>query len=159
MNKTPDNPPEAQPPPPPDGQLLIYHDGGARLQVRLDGQTVWLTQAAMAELYQTTPQNITQNIKSIYEDGELASEATCKDYLQVRDEAGRQVRRTLKHYSLDMIIAVGYRVRSARGTAFRQWATARLWKRGTTSRTTRTASSDCPYGLAKGSMAEFLHLE
>ena len=111
---------------PPDGQLLIYQDGTSRLQVRLDGQTVWLTQAAMADLYQTTPQNITQHIKAIYDEGELGIEATCKDYLQVRAEAGRQVRRSLKHYSLDVILAVGYRVRSARGTAFRQWATARL---------------------------------
>ncbi|MCC5828417.1 MAG: virulence RhuM family protein [Phycisphaeraceae bacterium] len=85
-----------------------------------------MTQAAIADLYQTTPQNITQHIKSIYNEGELAPEATCKDYLQVRDEAGRQVHRTLKHYSLDVILAVGYRVRSARGTTFRQWATARL---------------------------------
>jgi len=111
---------------PPDGQLLIYQDGATRLQVRLDGQTVWLTQAAMADLYQTTPQNITQHIKGVYDDGELPVDATCKDYLQVRREGRRQVSRSLKHYSLDMIIAVGYRVRSARGTAFRQWATSRL---------------------------------
>jgi len=113
-------------PPPPGGQLLIYHDGATRLQVRLDGQTVWLTQAGIADLYQTTPQNITQHIKAIYDEDELDAGATCKDYLQVRDEAGRQVRRSLKHYSLDVIIAIGYRVRSARGTTFRQWATARL---------------------------------
>ena len=110
----------------PEGQLLIYRDGSTHLQVRLDGQTVWLTQAAMAELYQTTPQNITQHVKAIYDEGELDPEATCKDYLQVRDEGGRRVRRSLKHYSLDVILAVGYRVRTARGTAFRQWATARL---------------------------------
>ncbi len=111
---------------PPRGQLLIYRDGATRLHVRLDGQTVWLTQAGMAELYQTTPQNITQHIRAIFDEGELAPEATCKDYLQVRDEGGREVRRSLKHYSLDVIIAVGYRVRSIRGTAFRQWATSRL---------------------------------
>ena len=109
-----------------DGQLLIYRDGALNLQVRLDGQTVWLTQAQMAELFQTTPQNITIHIKGIYEDGELGEAATCKDYLQVRAEGDRQVQRALKHYSLDMILAIGYRVRSARGTQFRQWATAQL---------------------------------
>lgn len=113
-------------PQPPSGQLLIYQDGGLNLQVRLDGQTVWLTQAAMAELYQTTPQNITLHLQSIYDEGELTEAATCKEYLQVRTEGNRQVRRSLKHYSLDVILAVGYRVRSPRGTLFRQWATGRL---------------------------------
>jgi hypothetical protein len=110
----------------PQGQLLIYSDGGLKLQVRLDGQTVWLTQAQMAELYQTTPQNITLHVQGIYDDGELPEDATCKEYLQVRREGQRQVQRSLRHYSLDVILAVGYRVRSARGTAFRQWATTRL---------------------------------
>ena len=108
------------------GQLLIYSDGALNLQVRLDGQTVWLTQAQMAELYQTTSQNITLHIQGIYDDGELPEAATCKEYLQVRQEGSRQVQRTLKHYSLDIILAVGYRVRSPRGTLFRQWATRRL---------------------------------
>jgi hypothetical protein len=111
---------------PPGGQVLIYRDGATRLQVRLDGRTVWLTQAAMAELFQTTPQNITLHLQGIYDDGELDEAATCKEYLQVRQEGERSVRRSLKHYNLDTILAVGYRVRSARGTAFRQWATARL---------------------------------
>jgi hypothetical protein len=111
---------------PQGGQLLIYQDGATRLQVRLDGQTVWLTQAAMAELYQTTPQNITLHLQSIYDEGEVDQEATCKEFLQVRAEGSRQVQRSLKHYNLDAILAVGYRVRSPRGTAFRQWATARL---------------------------------
>lgn len=110
----------------PQGQLLIYSDGGLNLQVRLDGQTVWLTQAQMAELYQTTPQNITLHIQGIYDDNELPEAATCKEYLQVRQEGSRQVQRILKHYSLDMILAIGYRVRSPRGTLFRQWATTRL---------------------------------
>ena len=109
---------------PPGGQVLIYRDGALNLQVRLDGQTVWLSQAGMAELYQTTPQNITLHIRSIYDEGELHEAATCKDYLQVRQEGDRQVQRSLKHYSLDMILGVGYRVRSPRGTLFRQWATA-----------------------------------
>lgn len=110
----------------PAGQIVIYHDGATRLQVRLDGLTVWLTQRLMAELYQTTPQNITLHIKGIYEDGELDAGATCKELLQVQDEGGRRVQRSLKHYSLDMILAVGYRVSSERGTAFRTWATAQL---------------------------------
>jgi hypothetical protein len=108
------------------GQILIYRDGSLNLQVRVDGRTVWLTQAAMAELYQTTPQNITLHIKAIYGEGELEEQATCTDYLQVRFEGTRRVQRMLRHYSLDVILAVGYRVRSARGTQFRQWATSRL---------------------------------
>jgi hypothetical protein len=80
----------------------------------------------MAELYQTTPQNVTMHLAAIYGDGELAESATCKEFLQVRAEGQRQVQRSLKHYSLDAILAVGYRVRSPIGTAFRQWATARL---------------------------------
>ena len=111
---------------PVSGQVLIYRDGALNLQVRLDGETVWLTQAQIAELFQTTPQNITLHISAIYQEGELVQEATCKDYLQVQTEGTRQVRRSLKHYNLDVILAVGYRVRSQRGTQFRQWATARL---------------------------------
>ncbi len=110
----------------PQGQLLIYSDGALNLQVRLDGQTVWLTQAQIAELYQTTSQNITLHIQGIYDDNELPEGATCKEYLQVRQEGSRQVQRALKHYSLDMILAVGYRVRSPQGTLFRQWASTRL---------------------------------
>jgi hypothetical protein len=113
-------------PTPPSGQLRIYEDGASRLRVRIEGRTVWLTQAQMAELYQTTPQNITTHLKTIYEEGELDEGATCKPALQVRQEGGRSVERSLKHYNLDAILAVGYRVRSARGTAFRRWATATL---------------------------------
>ena len=83
---------------PPGGQMLIYRDGATNLQVRLDGQTVWLTQAAMGELFQTTPQNVTMHLQSIYDEGELDEAATCKEYLQVRQEGTRQVRRSLKHY-------------------------------------------------------------
>jgi hypothetical protein len=110
----------------PQGQLLIYSDGALNLQVRLDGQTVWLTQAQIAQLYQTTSQNITLHIQGIYDENELSEAATCNEYLQVRQEGSRQVQRALKHYSLDMILAIGYRVRSPRGTLFRQWATTRL---------------------------------
>ncbi len=111
---------------PPEGQLLIYQDGALRVQVRMDGQTVWLTQAAIAELYQTTSQNITMHLKGIYLDGELNEGSTCKEFLQVRREGARDVQRKIKHYNLEAILAVGYRVRSGRGTAFRQWATVRL---------------------------------
>lgn len=85
-----------------------------------------MTQALMAELFQTTPQNITLHLRAIYAEGELNETATCKDYLQVRSEGGRQIQRSLRHYNLEAILAVGYRVRSHRGTQFRQWATARL---------------------------------
>ena len=106
--------------------MLIYGDGGLRLQVRLDGQTVWLSQAGMAELFQTTKQNISLHIQNIFEEGELSPEATVKQYLTVQTEGSRQVRRAIDHYNLDVIIAVGYRVRSHVGTRFRQWATAQL---------------------------------
>ena len=114
--------------PRPGGEIIVYQaeDGGSRIRVLLEGETVWLPQALIAALYQTSPQNITLHIKGIYDDGELADAATCKDYLQVRDEGGRTVRRQIKHYNLDMILAVGYRVRSPRGVQFRQWATERL---------------------------------
>jgi hypothetical protein len=112
----------------PGGEVILYQteDQQTRLQVRLDGETVWLTQAQMAELFDTTPQNITLHLRAIYEEKELDEGATCKDYLQVRSEGGRQVRRELKHYNLEAIIAVGYRVQSLRGTQFRIWATQRL---------------------------------
>ncbi len=115
---------------PPAGSpgLVLYEapDGRSRLSVRLEGRTVWLTQAQMAELYQSTKQNISLHIKNILEEGELPTLATVKEYLTVQTEGKRQVERSVEHYSLDMILAVGYRVRSGRGTAFRQWATATL---------------------------------
>jgi hypothetical protein len=114
-NENPRNLPEI--PEPPGGQVLIYQDGALNLQVRLDGRTVWLTQAAMAELFQTTPQNITLHIKGVYEDGELREEATCKEYLQVRLEGGRQIQRSLKHYNLDRIPAFLLASRSAETAA------------------------------------------
>lgn len=91
----------------------------------VDG-TAWLTQAQIAELFQTTPQAITKHIASIYADGELDEGATCNDYSQVRFEGGREVQRSLKHYNLDVILAVGFRVRSPRGSEFRRWATTTL---------------------------------
>jgi hypothetical protein len=107
----------------PGGQMLIYQDGGTKLQVRLDGQTVWLTQRQIAELYQTSKQNVSLHIQNILDDRELRADSVVKEYLITAADGKRY--RTL-HYSLDMILAVGYRVRSPRGTLFRQWATARL---------------------------------
>ncbi|HED00247.1 MAG TPA: hydroxyacid dehydrogenase [Proteobacteria bacterium] len=113
---------------PDDTKILIYQSdsGETRLEVRLQDETVWLTQNLMAELYETTKQNISLHIQNIFEEGELAPEATVKKYLTVRPEGPRTVRRLLDYYNLDMIIAVGYRVKSAVATRFRQWATARL---------------------------------
>ena len=111
-----------------EGELILYtaEDGSVSIQLRAEDGTVWITQAEMAALFQTTPQNITLHVKAIYAEGELQQAATCKEDLQVRQEGGRQVKRSLKHYNLDMILAVGYRVRSLRGTQFRQWATTHL---------------------------------
>lgn len=113
---------------PPRSELLICQteDGRTRIQVRLEGETVWLTQADMAQLFQTTPQNITLHLKNIFQEGELEEVATCKDFLQVQTEGDRQVHRARKHYNLDVIISVGYRIKSHVATRFRQWATQRL---------------------------------
>ena len=110
------------------GEFLLYQteDAQTRIQVRFQEGGLWLTQQQLANLYQSTPQNVTQHIRSIYATGELLEEATCKPYLQVRQERGRQVSRSLKHYSLDMVLAIGYRVKSHRGTQFRRWATQQL---------------------------------
>lgn len=108
--------------------ILIYQteNGKTKIDVRLEDETVWMTQKSIAELYQTTPQNITLHIKNIYLESELEETSTCKDYLQVRNEGNRTVQRNVRHYNLEMIIAVGYRVRSNRATRFRRWATERL---------------------------------
>ena len=110
------------------GKILIYQNekGDTKVDVFFTEDTIWMTQRTMAELYQTTPQNITSHIKNIYEDSELDIEATCKDFLQVQNEGGREVRRERKFYNLDMILAVGYRVRSNVGIHFRRWATGVL---------------------------------
>ncbi len=112
----------------PGGEIVVYRteDGRNRILVRLEEEDVWLTQNALAELFETTKQNISLHIINIYEEGELTPEATVKEYLTVRQEGKRTVRRRVEHYNLDMIIAVGYRVRSLRGTQFRQWATEHL---------------------------------
>jgi hypothetical protein len=108
--------------------ILMYQseDGKTRIDVLLRDETVWLTQISMAELFQTTVQNINIHIKNILEEGELHEDSTIKDYLIVQNEGSRRVKRNVKHYNLDMIISVGYRVRSYRGTQFRRWATERL---------------------------------
>ena len=105
-------------------QIVIYQteDGQTQIDVRLENDTVWLTQAQMAELFERTPQNITTHIGNAYREGELEKDSTCKEYLQVQTEGKRRVRRSVKYYDLDVIISVGYRVKSKRGTDFRIWA-------------------------------------
>lgn len=114
--------------PMPQSEFILYQteDGRTRIQCRFENETLWLTQAQIAELFQTTPQNVTLHLKAIFAEGELDEAATCKDYLQVRQEGSREVSRSLRHYRLEAILAVGYRVRSHRGTQFRQWATGML---------------------------------
>lgn len=113
---------------PTSSEIVFYQEeeGRSRIQVRLDGGTVWLTQVLLAELFQTTKQNVSLHIKNIFAEGELDPSATVKQYLTVQMEGSRQVRRAIDHYNLDLILAVGYRVRSHRGTQFRRWATERL---------------------------------
>jgi hypothetical protein len=110
------------------GELVLYatDDGSARFFLRAENGTVWLTQLELAELFQTTVSNINIHIKNVLSEGELSSEATIKEDLIVRIEGSRTVERPIKRYSLEMILAVGYRVKSPRGTQFRQWATAHL---------------------------------
>ncbi len=110
------------------GNIIIYQseDGNTHLEVRLDDKTVWLSQQQMAELYQTSRTNVVEHIKHIYEENELTEEATCQKFRQVRIEGTREVTRELPFYNLDMIISLGYRVKSSIATKFRQWATARL---------------------------------
>jgi len=112
----------------PQSEIILYQteDGRTRIQCRFENETLWLTQAQIAELFETTPQNVTLHLKGIFAEGELLEAATCKDYLQVRTEGGREVSRKLRHYRLEAILAVGFRVRSHRGTQFRQWAIGRL---------------------------------
>jgi hypothetical protein len=109
------------------GEFLVYEESGRiKISVRLEDETVWLTQQMMAELFQSSKQNISHHIQSIYDEGELLPEGTVKKYLTVQQEGERQVRRNLEYYNLDMIISVGYRVKSQVATRFRIWATQRL---------------------------------
>ena len=110
------------------GQFLVYQaeDGKLKLDVRFEDDSVWLTQQLMAELFQSSKQNISHHINSVYEEGELLPEATVKKYFTVRQEGKRKVKRLLDYYNLDMIISVGYRVKSHVATRFRIWATQKL---------------------------------
>lgn len=107
------------------GEIVIYTsaDGKISLDTKLENETIWLTQDMMAKLFETTPQNITMHIKNIYDDEELEQNSTCKDFLQVRNEGKRTVSRKLTHYNLDMILSVGYRIKSKTAVQFRKWAT------------------------------------
>ena len=106
------------------GEIIIYQtsDGQTELDVRLEGDSVWLSQSQLAQLLQVRPQNITMHIRNVYKEGELERSATCKNFLQIQNEGGRLITRNIKFYNLDVIISVGYRVKSLRGTQFRIWA-------------------------------------
>jgi hypothetical protein len=109
-------------------EIILYQteDGNTKVEVRMEGESVWLTLNQLAELFQTTKQNISLHIKNIYSEGELQEAATVKEYLTVQQEGNRSVKRSMDYYNLDLIISVGYRVNSHRGTQFRIWATQRL---------------------------------
>ena len=109
----------------PGGEVLVYEaaDGSVRVDVRLEQDTVWLTQRQMSELFETSIDNVGLHLKNIFADSELEEAATAEDFSVVQSEGGREVRRSLQHYNLDAIISVGYRVNSRRGVRFRQWAT------------------------------------
>jgi hypothetical protein len=113
---------------PSNSRFILYQDdnGITNVNARFDGKDVWLSQPQIAMLFDTTQQNVSLHINSIVEDGELLKEATHKYFLLVRQEGNRSVKRQIEHYNLDMIIAVGYRVKSQVATRFRQWATQRL---------------------------------
>ena len=110
------------------GDILIYQseDGLTHIDVRMEQETVWLTQQQMAELFQSSRTNVVEHIQHIYEEGELTEEATCRNFRQVQQEGNRMVTREIPFYNLDMIISLGYRIRSVVATRFRQWATKRL---------------------------------
>ena len=107
-----------------ENKIVIYQseDGQTQIDVRLENETVWLTQAQMVELFQTTKQNVSLHVNNVFKEGELEQQSTVKEYLTVQQEGQRTVSRQVKYYNLDVIISVGYRVKSKRGTAFRIWA-------------------------------------
>ena len=110
------------------GDIIIYQteDGLTKIDVKFDKDTVWLNQQQMAELYQSSRTNVVEHIKHIYEEGELSESSTCRKFRQVRVEGNREVTREIPFYNLDMIISLGYRIKSAIATRFRIWATQRL---------------------------------
>lgn len=106
-----------------ENEIILYQpDSTVKLEVKVENETVWLSQQQMAELFQATKQNISLHIRNIYKEGELDEESTVKEYLTVQNEGKRKVQRSISYYNLDVIISVGYRVKSLRGTRFRQWA-------------------------------------
>ena len=109
-------------------QFILYtsNDGKTRINLSVDGDTLWLTQLEIAELFQTTKQNVSLHAKNIFEDEELSAQATVKEFLTVQIEGEREVKRTLTQYNLELILAIGYRIRSPRGAQFRLWATSHL---------------------------------
>ena len=111
-----------------NSNIIIYQseDGKTHIEVRVENETVWLTQQQMAELFQSSRTNVVEHIKHIYEEGELDEQSTCRKFRQVQTEGGRQVSRELPFYNLDLIISLGYRIRSIVATHFRRWATERL---------------------------------
>ena len=115
------------------GEILIYQsdDGLTNVEVKIQDETVWLTQQQMAELFQTSRTNVVEHIKHIYDEGELDELSTCRKFRQVRKEGQREVAREIPFYNLDMIISLGYRVKSIIATNFRRWATERLKGIGT----------------------------
>jgi len=110
------------------GEILIYQtdDGLTNIEVKVQEETVWLTQQQMADLFQTSRTNVVEHIKNIYDENELDKESTCRNFRQVRKEGNREVAREIPFYNLDMIISLGYRVKSSIATNFRRWATGRL---------------------------------
>lgn len=110
------------------GEIVIYknENGNISFEAKLEDETIWLTQDMMAKLFETTSQNITMHIKNIYDEDELEQNSTCKDFLQVRKEGSRNVSRNLAFYNLDMVLSVGYRIKSKTATQFRKWATTVL---------------------------------
>lgn len=111
-----------------NNEIIIYQseDGETHIDVKFTGETVWLSQQQMADLYQSSRSNVVEHIKHIYEDGELDEISTCRNFRQVRQEGSRQVVREIPMYNLDMIISLGYRIRSVIATHFRRWATERF---------------------------------
>ena len=111
-----------------ENNIIIYQleDGKTKIDVKLEDETVWLSQQQMADLYDTTKQNISSHIKNIFDEEELSENSTVKEFLTVRKEGNRNVERKVKYYNLDMIISLGYRIKSKVATNFRKWATERL---------------------------------
>jgi hypothetical protein len=109
-------------------EIEIYKtkEGNTQIEVKFEGETVWLTQSQLAELFNGSRTNIFEHIQNIYKEGELDEVSTCRKFRQVRIEGKREIKRNIEHYNLDVIISVGYRVNSKQGTQFRQWATQRL---------------------------------